>query len=99
MKIDSNLPPKAANPQPVGEKLQAHQNRAARPAAAESGDSLTLSPATRLVQGLANEAASLPDVRQELVEKVAAQIANGTYQIDSQAVAAKLLAALRGEET
>jgi negative regulator of flagellin synthesis FlgM len=54
-------------------------------------DKLELSPQAQEMQAVRQKIASLPDVRSDRVEQVKDQIKNGSYQVDSSAVAEKML--------
>lgn len=69
-------------------------NRAAAGAAAparESGDRVSLSPEAKLRTEAFTSAMGAPDVRAEKVAALKAQVQSGEYQVDSKAVAAKIL--------
>jgi negative regulator of flagellin synthesis FlgM len=67
--------------QPIGAP---HTSRVSQPAAADAGapiqDELQISDAARLV-GRVND---LPDIRQDRVNQIRSQIANGTYETDEK---------------
>lgn len=84
-------------------KLDPHLNRvklespASRQAAevgesSATGDTVSIK-SSALRSAIANEAKAAPDIRQEKVDAIKASIANGTYAIDSKAIAAKLVQA------
>lgn len=68
-------------PQPIGPP---HMGRASQPAAPSSGasiqDELQLSPEAQLIE----KVHQLPDIRQELVARIRAEIAAGTYETDEK---------------
>lgn len=75
-----------------------HANQAASRAAAnapaparESGDRVSLSPEAKLRTEAFSTAMSAPEVRAEKVAALKARVESGEYQVDSAAVAAKLL--------
>ena len=55
------------------------------------GDSVKLSQQARLLMEASREAQSAPDVRQDKVEALRRQIADGTYQVDSRLLAENLI--------
>ena len=55
------------------------------------GDTLHLSPEARLLAVARSTAMQADDVRQERVDILKAQVEDGTYKIDSQKIATKLL--------
>ncbi|MGE4407566.1 flagellar biosynthesis anti-sigma factor FlgM [Pseudomonas sp.] len=59
---------------------------------ASSGDTVQLSPEAQRLQQAADKLNEQPAVDQERVAKIRQAIADGSYQVDSQRVAAKLLA-------
>jgi flagellar biosynthesis anti-sigma factor FlgM len=54
-------------------------------------DELSLSPAATELQELREEYDKIPEVREEVVEKLRKQIQNGQYQVRDDVVADKLL--------
>lgn len=54
-------------------------------------DELSLSPAAAELQELREEYEQIPEVREELVEKLRKQIQSGQYRVRDEAVADKLL--------
>jgi negative regulator of flagellin synthesis FlgM len=65
-----------------------HTSRIAKPEAPAAGapiqDELQISDAARLIEQVHN----LPDIRQERVDQIRAQIANGTYETEEKLDAA-----------
>lgn len=66
------------------------------PAAAQqpqirSGESVSLSSEARLLQQLESKLVDLPEVDADRIAELKAQIDSGAYQVDSRAVAGKLL--------
>jgi negative regulator of flagellin synthesis FlgM len=59
---------------------------------ASTGDTVQLSPEAQRLQQAADKLNEQPAVDQERVAKLRQAIADGSYQVDSQRVAAKLLA-------
>lgn len=60
--------------------------------ASESGDRVSLSPEAKLHTEAHSAAMNAPDVRQAKIDELKARIESGTYQPDSRAIAARLLA-------
>ena len=63
----------------------------ARKQAAAGGSQVTISERAQLMNQAAETAKSAPDVRREKVDALKAQILGGTYKIDSETIAEKLL--------
>ena len=61
-----------------------------RPPAA--GDSVSLSPQVRELQAAREAYDALPEIREEKVAAIRAQIEAGTYKVDSEKIAAKMMA-------
>lgn len=78
----------AANSAPTADKVQSD---AAAPAAASSADQVTLTGSARTLQKLSEAVASAPVVDTAKVAKVKEALQNGTYKINTQSVADKLL--------
>ncbi|MBO4336239.1 MAG: flagellar biosynthesis anti-sigma factor FlgM [Desulfovibrio sp.] len=55
------------------------------------GDSVKLSQQARLLMEASREAQAAPDVRQDKVEALRRQVADGTYQVDSRLLAEHLI--------
>lgn len=54
-------------------------------------DKLELSPQAQEMTAIRQKIAALPDVRQSRVDELKAEIQSGNYQVDSMAVAQKML--------
>lgn len=104
MVIDFNRPNGAAN-LPAGGRSNGVQNTD-RPAAQQSpvadsakgasntvvsGENVQLSPEAQRLQQATEKLNQQPSVDQERVERIRQAIADGSYQVDSQRVASKLL--------
>lgn len=63
--------------------------------AAPQGDYVTLSARSRELAIAQRHLSEVPDVREELVQRLRAEVAAGTYRPSSQQVAARMLAELR----
>ncbi|TLX59547.1 flagellar biosynthesis anti-sigma factor FlgM [Stutzerimonas nosocomialis] len=103
MVIDFNRPNNAATPASAGrssgvqpsERPGATQATASTEAAkptAQAGESVQLSDEAQKMQQVNDKLRDLPTVDQERVAKLKQAIADGSYQVDSQRVASKLLA-------
>ena len=68
---------------------KAAKARDARPGG--EGDTLRLSDEARLLTAARSTAMQADDVRRERVDALKAQVADGTYRIDNEKIAAKLL--------
>jgi negative regulator of flagellin synthesis FlgM len=103
MVIDFNRPNSAVN-SPNGSRSSGVQNTE-RPAsqqpsadavksssAAASGESVQLSPEAQRLQQATDKLNQQPAVDQERVAQIKQAIADGSYQVDNQRVASKLLA-------
>jgi negative regulator of flagellin synthesis FlgM len=83
------------NPTPV-KLVKPTDNRAAEsrpegPSPAHRKDRVSLSPQARELLKAQKALAAIPDVRAEKVEEIKARIANGTYRIDSEQIADKMI--------
>jgi negative regulator of flagellin synthesis FlgM len=56
-----------------------------------SGDSVELSTEAKIMQEAIKVLETLPDVREEKVEQIKQQIADGTYEIDSKKISEKMI--------
>ena len=71
--------PEAAKPRPV---------EACPPS---SGDRVTLSPQARELCDARRALEAVPDVREDMVAELKARIASGTYRIDAEAIADRMV--------
>lgn len=104
MAIDFNRPSGAVTPPSTGrssnvqntERPSAQQPTAEAVkntgSAAVSGESVQLSPEAQRLQQTAEKLSQQPSVDQERVAQIKQAIADGSYQVDPQRVASKLLA-------
>lgn len=105
MVIDFNRPNGAATPPASGRSSNVQNTERNAPAAAApsadaakastvsgAGESVQLSPEAQRLQQASEKLGEQPAVDQERVAKLRQAIADGSYQVDSQRVAAKLLA-------
>lgn len=60
-------------------------------AAPVSGDRVDLSPSSRMIQKIQEAALAAPDVRTEKTAALKKQIENGTYSINSEEIAGKMI--------
>lgn len=61
------------------------------PSPARRGDRVTLSPQARELLDAQRVLAAIPDVQADKVEEIKARIADGTYRIDSEQIATKMI--------
>lgn len=104
MAIDFNRPNSAVNSPSSGRSssVQNSERPTAQQAPAETakstggaavaGESVQLSPQAQRLQQTAQQLSQEPAVDQERVAQIKQAIADGSYQVDSQRVASKLLA-------
>ena len=70
----------------------ASRNAAANAPAGETGDRVSLSPEAKLRTEAFSTAMNTPEVRAAKVAELKARVEAGTYEIDSRAIASKMLA-------
>lgn len=105
MVIDFNRPNGAATPPTSGRsaniqntersgstQVGASIDNAQANATGSAGESVQLSPEAQRLQQASEKLSGQPSVDQERVAKLREAIADGSYQVDSQRVASKLLA-------
>jgi negative regulator of flagellin synthesis FlgM len=92
MDISGKLPP--ILPFPNSNRVDASQKTAntapARPTS--QGDTVSLSPQVRQMQAAREALAAMPEIREEKVAAIRAQIEAGTYKIDGEKIADKMIA-------
>lgn len=101
---DGNLPQKVATQQAAqlaktNTPSVGSSNRASEATTKSDSGSLSrmrISPNALLASQIASAISSRPTLRTELVERLSAQVANGTYQPDPKAIASGLVASLTG---
>lgn len=67
------------------------QSRSDSPSPARRGDRVSLSPQAQELRNAQKALDAIPDIRTEKVEEIKARIADGTYRIDSEQIAAKMI--------
>ena len=75
--------------QPSGKPAASKQTEAARPP--QASDRVSLSPRARELLAARRALEAIPDVRAEKVAELKARIDDGTYRIDEEAIAAKMI--------
>ncbi len=93
MKINSNVPGNIAK---IYQSYQATQTQADQTgkkseAKAVDSDSVQLSEQAKKITELIKETKDLPEIREEKIARIKAEVANNTYQISTQQLAAKML--------
>jgi negative regulator of flagellin synthesis FlgM len=92
MDISGKLPPVLAfpNSRRVGASQKTDDAAPVRPAS--QGDSVSLSLKARRLQAARETLAAMPEIREEKVAAIRAQIEAGTYKIDGEKIADKMIA-------
>jgi negative regulator of flagellin synthesis FlgM len=105
MVIDFNRPNNVSSPSGGGRTNQANNSSdakstgisapvasgAAEPSVKKSGESVQLSSEAQHLQKVSDKLRDLPTVNKEQVARLKQAISDGSYQVDSQRVASKLL--------
>ena len=91
MDISGKLPPilPSQYTHRAGASQHAAQTQPARPAAA--GDAVSLSPQVRELQSARESLAAMPEIREEKVAAIRAQIEAGTYVVDGEKIAGRMI--------
>ncbi len=94
MRINSNVPGHIAK---IYQSYQSQQTEAAptgknQEAKGLESDSVKLSESARKISELIKETKDLPEVREEKIARIQAEIKNNTYHVSAQQLAAKMLA-------
>jgi negative regulator of flagellin synthesis FlgM len=66
-------------------------DRRRQPAGENSADKVVLSPRAREIQDARQRAESLPDVRKDKVHRIRRQLAAGTYSVNGDEIAFKMM--------
>ncbi len=90
MEISNNVGPIQRTPDAMAAQAKDKTAKAA-PAAAQ-GDRVALSPQARELMDARQAIRQMPEVDAQKVAKVRAQLQEGTYVVDSQKIAAKMVA-------
>lgn len=92
MKIEPHPLDATRRPEPVGTRPPAPEGRPDRPVAdGSAAATVHLSSRSRELHAAIRAASGAPDVRAELVGEVRARIDDGTYRIEPEAIARRLL--------
>lgn len=75
----------------LNDNILQKENSAAPSSETRGGDKVILSPQAREIQDLKNYMKKIPDVRAQKVADLKKQIDTGIYEIDSQAIAMKMM--------
>jgi len=86
-KLSPILPPQYTNRAGASQNLA--QSPPSRPAAA--GDSVSLSPQVRELQAAREALAGMPEIREEKVAAIRAQLEAGTYVVDGEKIAGRMI--------
>ena len=94
MEIDKNQPIQLdthVNQVQDRNRLGAYSNRPRAEKAAIKTDTVHISETAKRIQETKKQLEALPDVREEKVAELKRQIENGTYRIDAEKLAAKMI--------
>ena len=89
-KVTLQQPSVVKNVQPRPKVAQVQKSTIQKPPA--QGDRVQISDRAREMQAARQAVAQLPDVDEEKVARIKAQVQNGTYKVDGRKVADKMLA-------
>lgn len=87
----SGVPAQIESTRAAEKTSKSNAAQSGKKAAVSSGSQVEISERAQLMNKAAETAKGAPDVRRDRVEALKAQILNGTYRIDSESVAEKLL--------
>lgn len=92
MDISDKLPPipPMTNAHRMDRSQKTDGTRPVRPTS--GGDSVSLSPQARWLQAAREALADLPEIREERVAAIRAQIEAGAYEVDGEKIADKMIA-------
>ena len=93
MKIPRRLPNLAQVYGQQQKKLEHH-----KPGNAQIGDRAEISLQAKEIRGLLDKIEKNPEVRTELVQKIKAEIADGSYAVDTKKLAESIISALKDEK-
>jgi negative regulator of flagellin synthesis FlgM len=89
VQINSNITP--VNTPPASQPAPKRGRRAEGGAPEAKTDQLELSTAARALQNAERAAREAPDVREDRVNELRQAVQNGTYQVDAQVIAERIL--------
>ena len=90
MKINDNSPNYLINLYKINQEKMAGPEKAGKKGALAK-DSMQLSDKAKEISRLVKETAKLPEIREEKIAQIKAEINNNTYKIPARDVAAKML--------
>ena len=92
MKIYGNQPPEKSQPtEKTGKALKKGALQKTETAAGETSDKVNLSPAAKEVAQIRAAINGLPEVREDKVQSVKDSIDKGTYKVEPEKIAGKML--------
>lgn len=93
MKINSNMPGNIAKLYQSYQTNQTQTEQTGKKSGASvvESDSVQLSPQAVKISDLIKETKDLPEVREEKIARIKGEIANNTYSVSAQQLAAKML--------
>jgi len=100
MRIDPQIPaPDAAATSSVSNQRSGAAANAAAGASGQPNDTVQLSAAQTVLSSLVSQLANVPDVRQQKVDALRAQIQSGQYQASNEQVANAIVDELVGPDS